>query len=205
MLMWLLKKIPTEFRKSLLLCQLFQVTEFILSSTQKETKKIAENSFPNGKSSTVHHDWNYSQKPELLCKDFQIRSFSFFMVYNKLGVWWGHAGLMKSVRTLTWQKADKTNALENFTEGKGRAGSVPKQQRQREGMKRSSTDEVIYPISLGNMGYFSGDSFWSWMKDSIPCFVHFVLFQVPIPGFPQVSWAQWVLPSLFSSLLTSAK
>lgn len=74
------------------------------------------------------------------------------MVYNKLGLWWGHAGLMKSVQTLTWQKADKTNALENFTEGKGRAGSVPKQERQREGMKRSSTDEVIYPISLGNMG-----------------------------------------------------
>lgn len=127
------------------------------------------------------------------------------MVCNEPGVWWGHAGLMKRVRSLTWQKADKRSTLEDFTEGKGRAVSVPEQQRQREGMKKSSSDEVIYSVSLGNMGYFNGDLFWSWMKDLIPCFVHFVLFQVPIPRFLQVPEAQWVLPSLFSSLLALAK
>lgn len=181
------------------------MTKFILSPTQKKTKKIAENSFTNGKSSTVHHHWINSQKPEkLLCKDFQIRSFILHGLQwtrSVMGTCW----LMKSVRTLTWQKADKTSALENSTEEKGRAVSIPEQQRQREGMKRCSSDEVIYPISLGNMGYFNSDLFWSWMKDLIPCFVHFVLFQVPIPGFLQVPWAQWVLPSLFSSLLTMAK
>ena len=41
-------------------------------------------------------------------------------------------------------------------EGKGRA-IVSLKSRSREGMKRSSSDAVSYPITLSNMGYFNGD------------------------------------------------
>lgn len=43
-------------------------------------------------------------------------------------------------------------------EGKGRA-IVTLKSRGREGMKRSSSDAVSYPITLGNMGHFNGDLF----------------------------------------------
>lgn len=46
-------------------------------------------------------------------------------------------------------------ALETFMEGKGRAIAL----KNREGMKRSSSDAVNYPITLGNIGYFNGDLF----------------------------------------------
>lgn len=43
-------------------------------------------------------------------------------------------------------------------EGKGRA-IVSLKSRDRERMKRSSSDAVSYPTALDNMGYFSSDLF----------------------------------------------
>lgn len=45
MLMWLFKKIPTEFGKSLLLCQLFLVTKFIYPQHKRPPKGLQRTIF----------------------------------------------------------------------------------------------------------------------------------------------------------------
>lgn len=102
---------------------------------ERRLKWLQKTVFPNGKASTIHRHWDYSQEPEkLLCDDFQLRSFILVIVCKKQSVMWTCC-LVKPMRTHLTQ-GRQSGHIRNLHGRKGYGNSVPEEQRQRRNEQR---------------------------------------------------------------------
>lgn len=103
---------------------------------ERRPKWLQKTVFLNGKASTIHHHWNYSQEPEkLLCNDFELRSFILVNSLQEIESMMGTCCLVKSMRTHLTQ-GRRSGHIRNLHGRKGYGNSIPEEQRQRRNEQR---------------------------------------------------------------------